>query len=193
MLLRLAYLAVTNTFALLRVLPMSERDKDIEILALRHQLLVLRRQVGKPAFTDTDRVVLAGLLHRVPGQRLCRLLLLVRPDMVLRWHRDLIKRRHAATCAPKRRGRPPTVRSIRALVLRLARGNPSWGYRRIHAELAALGIKVARLDRLGNPAGARRCARAATAEHDLGRLPAQPGGRAAGLRLLRDPHADRGP
>ena len=122
MLLRLAHLAVTNTFALLRLLPMSDRDKDIEILALRHQLLVLQRQVGKPAFTDTDRVMFAGLLHRLPRQRLCQLLLLVRPDTVLRWHRDLIKRRHAATCAPKRRGRPPTVRSIRALVLRLARG-----------------------------------------------------------------------
>jgi hypothetical protein len=140
MLLRLAYLAVTNTFALLRLLPMSDRDKDIEILALRHQLLVLQRQVGTPAFTDTDRVVLAGLLHRLPRQQLCQLLLLVRPDTVLRWHRDLIKRRHAATCAPKRRGRPPTVRSIRALVLRLARENPSWGYRRIHGELAALTV-----------------------------------------------------
>ncbi|MFC9528984.1 hypothetical protein [Streptomyces sp. NPDC056975] len=55
MLLRLAHLSVTNTFTLLRLLPMSERDKDIEILALRHQLLVLQRQVGRPAFTDTDR------------------------------------------------------------------------------------------------------------------------------------------
>ncbi|MGW3044477.1 hypothetical protein ACWC9T_31540 [Kitasatospora sp. NPDC001159] len=61
----------------------------------------------------------------------------------LRWHRDLLKRRHAATCTPKRRGRPPTVRSIRVLVLRLASENSSWGYRRIHGELAALGIKVA--------------------------------------------------
>jgi putative transposase len=61
----------------------------------------------------------------------------------LRWHRDLLKRRHAATCVPKRRGRPPTIRSIRTLVLRLARENASWGYRRIHGELAALGIQVA--------------------------------------------------
>ena len=68
---------------------MSERDKDIEILALRHRLLVLQRQVGKPAFTDTDRLVLPGPLHRLPRQRLCQLLLLVRPDTVLRWHRDL--------------------------------------------------------------------------------------------------------
>jgi putative transposase len=142
-LLRLAYLAVTNTFALLRLLPTSDCDKDIEILALRHQLLVLQRQVGKPAFTDTDRVVLAGLLHRLPRRRLYQLLLLVRPDTILRWHRDLIKRRHAETCTPKRRGRPPTVRSIRALVLGLARENSSWGYRRIHGELATLGIKVA--------------------------------------------------
>lgn len=58
-------------------------------------------------------------------------------------HRNLLKRRHAATCVPKRRGRPPTVRSIRALVQRLAQENSSWGYRRIHGELPALGIKVA--------------------------------------------------
>jgi transposase InsO family protein len=142
-LLRLAYLAATNAFAFLRLLPMSDGDKDIEILALRHQLLVLQRQVGKPAFTGTDRAILAGLLHHLPTAKLRRLLLLVRPDTVLRWHRNLMKRRHAATCMPKRRGRAPTVRSIRALVLRLARENSSWGYRRIHGELAALGIKVA--------------------------------------------------
>lgn len=71
--LRLAYLTVTNTFALLRLLPMSDRVKDIEILVLRHQLLVLQRQVGKPAFTDIDRAILAGfapaekLIHTVQG------------------------------------------------------------------------------------------------------------------------------
>nr|WP_202451984.1 integrase core domain-containing protein [Streptomyces sp. SID4948] len=140
---RLAYLAATNAFAFLRLLPMSNRDKDIEILALRHQLLVLQRQVGKPAFTDTDRAILAGLLHHLPMGKLRQLLLLVRPDTVLRWHRNLLKRHHATTCMPKRRGRPPTVRSIRALILRLARENSSWGYRRIHGELASLGIKVA--------------------------------------------------
>src|ERR1017187_5315380 len=127
----------------MRLLPMSDQEKDIEILALRHQLIVLQRQVGKPAFTQTDRMVLAGLLHHLPAGKLRQLLLLVRPDTLLRWHRDLIKGRHAAICAPKRRGRPRTVRSIRALVLRLARENSSWGYRRIHGELAVLGIKVA--------------------------------------------------
>ncbi len=69
--------------------------------------------------------------------------LLVRPDTVLRWHRDLIGRRHAAASRPKRPGRPRTLQSIRVLVLRLARENPSWGYRRLHGELLVLGVKVA--------------------------------------------------
>ena len=141
--LRLAYLALTNTFALIRMLPMSDRDKDAEILALRHQLAVLQRKVGKPAFTPNDRTLLAALLHHLPSRKLRQSRLLVRPDTILRWHRELLNQRHAATCAPKRRGRQRTVRSIRALVLRLARENPSWGYRRIHGELTALGIKVA--------------------------------------------------
>jgi putative transposase len=74
---------------------------------------------------------------------LCQIGLLVRPETVLRWHRDLIAARHARISRPKRVGRPPTVRSIRALVLRLARENSSWGYRRIHGELLVLGVKVA--------------------------------------------------
>jgi transposase len=72
-----------------------------------------------------------------------RLRLLVRLDTVLRWHRDLMKRHHARTCRPKRPGRPPTVCSIRALILRLVRENPCWGYRRVHGELTMLGIMVA--------------------------------------------------
>jgi len=69
--------------------------------------------------------------------------LLVRPDTVLRWHRDLVRRRHAARSRPRRPGRPRTVRFIRALVLRLVRENPGWGYRRVHGELLVLGVKVA--------------------------------------------------
>ncbi|NIY69259.1 integrase [Streptomyces malaysiensis] len=122
---------------------MSDKDKDIEILVLRHQLPLLQRQVGKPTFTDSDRAILAGLLHHLPKDRLRRLLLLVRPETVLRWHRELLRRRHAAACVPRRRGRPPTIQSIRTLALRLARENATWAYRRIHGELAALGIKVA--------------------------------------------------
>jgi putative transposase len=143
-LLRPAHLGVANVFALLRLLARSDHDKDTEILVLRHQIAVLQRQLAdqRIRFQPTDRALLAALLHPLPLPTLRRLRLLVHPDTVLRWHRDLLKRRHAATCVLKRRGRPPTVRSIRALVLRLTRENSSWGYRRIHGELAALGIKV---------------------------------------------------
>ncbi|WP_033355770.1 integrase core domain-containing protein [Kitasatospora aureofaciens] len=143
--LRLVYLTVTNALAALRLLPMSDRDKDVEILALRHQLTVLERQLGadKVRFAPQDRALLAALLAPLPREVLRRLRLLVQPDTVLRWHRDLMKQRHARTCRPKRPGRPPTVRSIRVLILRLVRENPSWGYRRVHGELATLGIKVA--------------------------------------------------
>jgi putative transposase len=72
-----------------------------------------------------------------------RIRLLVRPNTVLRWHRDLIARRHAWISRPKRAGRPPTVRSVRILQLRLARENSGWGYRRIHGEQLVLGMKVA--------------------------------------------------
>jgi hypothetical protein len=83
---RLAYLTVTNLFAALRLLPMSDRDKDAEILALRHQLAVLERQLGadRVKFTAEDRAFLAALLAPLPHQVLRRLRLLVRPDTVLR-------------------------------------------------------------------------------------------------------------
>ena len=136
---------MTNVFALVRLLPMSDRDKDAEILALRHQITVLERQLGtiRPRFSPADRAFLAALLHRLPRGVLGRFRLLIRPDTVLRWHRDLLARRHVARSRPRRPGRPRTIRSVRLLVLRLARENPSWGYRRIHGELLVLGIKTA--------------------------------------------------
>jgi putative transposase len=145
MLLRLAYLGITNAFALLRMLPGDGRDKDIEILSLRHQLAVLQRQLaGKQVrFEPVDRAWLAVLLNPLPRPTLRRLRLLVQPDTILKWHRELIARRHAAVSRPRRRGRPRTLRSIRALVLRLARENGSWGYRRVHGELLTLGVMVA--------------------------------------------------
>jgi putative transposase len=144
-LLRLAYLGLINTFALLRLFPMTDRDKDIEILVLRHQIAVLQRQLGdkRVRFNPADRALLAALLDRLPRQTLQRLRTLVRPDTILRWHRDLLHRHHARMSRQKRPGRPRTIRSIRVLVLRLTKENPSWGYRRIHGELLVLGIKVA--------------------------------------------------
>ncbi|AQW49541.1 integrase [Streptomyces hygroscopicus] len=145
MLLRLAYLGLTNAFAMLRLLPMGDRDKTVEILALRHQIMVLERQLGKERvrFAPSDRAFLAALLHRLPMDVLRGVRLLVRPDTVLRWHRDLLARRHAVASRPRRSGRPRTVHSVRAVVLRLAREKPGWGYRRLHGELLVLGVKVA--------------------------------------------------
>src|SRR5256714_7886661 len=139
MLLRLALLGITNAFALLRLLPGGDRDKDIEILSLRHQPAVLQRQLDgqRVRFEPVDRAWLAALLYPLPRPTLRRLRLLVRPDTILKWHRDLIARRHAALSLPRRRGRP------RPLVLRLARENTSWGYRRVHSELLPFRIKVA--------------------------------------------------
>jgi hypothetical protein len=142
-LLRLAYLSMTNVFAILRLLPMSDRDKDVEILALRHQISVLERQLSgqQVKFTAGDRAFLAALLHQLPTHVLRRMRLLARPDTVLRRHRDLVARRHAAQSRPKSGGRPRTVHSIRALALCLARKNPN--YRRLHGELLVLGVKAA--------------------------------------------------
>jgi transposase InsO family protein len=124
---------------------MSDREKDIEILTLRHQLSVLQRQLGtaRPRFEPADRALLAALLAPLPRETLWRLQLIVRPDTILRWHRDLLRQRHAEHSRRKHPGRPRTVASIRRLVLRLVRENPAWGYRRVHGELAMLGIKVA--------------------------------------------------
>jgi putative transposase len=131
--LRLTYLGMTNALAILRLLPMSDRDKDTEILVLRHQIMALHRQLGseKVRFDPTDRALLTALLHRLPIDRLHRLRLLVRPDTVpavaSRPHRPSPRGR----LRPKRAGRPRTLRSIRALVVRLAREDPRlaacWG------------------------------------------------------------------
>ena len=116
MLFRLAYLAVTNGLAMLRPLPMSDRAKDVEILAIRHQITVLERQLHsqgrKIRFAPTGRAFLAALLDRLPRDVLHRVRLLVRPETVLRWHRELIAARHARISRPKRSaGRAPSGRS----------------------------------------------------------------------------------
>jgi putative transposase len=112
-------------------------------LILRHQLAVLqRRQPCRPNLDWADRALLATLLAVIPKARRQALQLLVTPDTALRWHRDIV-RRWAARPMRGRTRRSATRRNIKALVLRLARENPGWGYRRIHGELAGLGVKIA--------------------------------------------------
>ena len=118
--------------------------KTAEILILRHQLAILqRRQPRRPKLNWADRALLAALLSVIPQARRHRLRPLVTPDTILRWHCDIVRRRQAARSAHGRTGRPATRRNIQALIRRLARENPEWGYRRIHGELAGLGVKVA--------------------------------------------------
>jgi putative transposase len=118
----------------------SEREKEIEILLLRHQLRVLERQVARPALTPADRALLVAFSRLLP-RRVWKTSCFVTPATVLRWHRDLVARRW--TYPRRRPGRPATAGDIRALVVRLARENPTWGYRRIQGELAGLGIGLA--------------------------------------------------
>ena len=144
MCLRLAFLLITRVTTWLRLSRREEAWQSAEILVLRHQLAVLqRRQPHHPHLTWADRALLAALLSVIPKARRHGLRLLVTPDTILRWHRDIVRRRWAARSKRRRTGRPATRRNVKALVLRLARENPEWGYRRIHGELAGLGVKVA--------------------------------------------------
>ena len=139
--LRFVYLAVLRVFGWLALLAWSDRAKDAEILILRHQVAVLRRQVKSPRLSWADRAVLSALARLLPGSRVRQLRLIISPRTLLRWHADLVRRHWA--CPRRGPGRPRTAPSVRALVLEMARDNPSWGYRRIHGELTGLGHKLA--------------------------------------------------
>jgi putative transposase len=127
--------------ALLGALVRSRRGvdaKDIELLVLRHELEVLRRQVARPKLRAADRALLAAAACHLP--RPLRGARVVTPRTLLRWHRALVRRRWRQRAG--RRGRPPVTAEVRALVVRLARENPRWGHRRISGEVAKLGFRV---------------------------------------------------
>jgi putative transposase len=136
----LAYWSLRRLLELVALRRGSEREKEIEILLLRHQLHVLERQVGRPQLTQADRALLAAFSRMLPRQT-WRRSLFVKPATLSRWHRELVARRW--TYPHRRPGRPPTPAEVRELVVRLAHENPSWGYRRIQGELAGLGVKLA--------------------------------------------------
>jgi transposase InsO family protein len=117
----------------------SDAANEVEILVLRHELAVLRRQVARPSCRPADRVFLAALARMLPCERWGSVF--VRPETIRRWHRSLLARRW--TYSHRRPGRPATDADARALIVRLARENPGWGYRRIQGELAGLGVRIA--------------------------------------------------
>jgi putative transposase len=133
----LCYLVLRRVLQLAALRFRSEEFKELEIVVLRHELAVLRRQAGRPELSPADRVFLAAASRLLP--RTSWRSFLVTPTTLLRWHRRLVTKRWTY---PGRVGRPPIDGEIRALVLRLARENPRWGYQRIAGELHGLGVAV---------------------------------------------------
>jgi putative transposase len=134
----LPYLTLCRSMQLLALLARGDAAKDLEILVLRHQLTVLRRQTPPPKLEPADRALLAAISHVLPGSRWS--CFFVKPDTLLRWHRRLIA--GAWTYPHHRTGRPPRYDGAQQLIVRLARENPRWGYQRIQGELLRLGVRV---------------------------------------------------
>lgn len=138
MLVSALYVVVGRLLELIVLVARGDRAKELEILVLRHELSILRRQVSRARFETHDRLLLSALSRVLPRHSWNAFL--VRPETLLRWHRRLVARRWTYPHQPS--GRPPIGREVRELVLRLARENPSWGYLRIVGELRKLGVAV---------------------------------------------------
>jgi hypothetical protein len=175
-LLSLVYRLLRCLFGLLAVLVRSDLSKDAELLVLRHENQMLRRQLSdRLRWEHIDRLWLTAL-SRLVNRRRWSEIFPVTPAMVLRWHRDLVARKWTYT-ERRRPGRPSTAISIRTLIVRMARENPAWGCGRIQGELARFGYASAASTvwEILHAAGYRSSAWAGRA--DLARVPGRPGPR----------------
>jgi hypothetical protein len=136
-LLSLCYFVLRGVLLLTALRYRSNDFKELEILVLRHEPAVLRRQTRRPAITTVDRLFLAAASRLLPRERWRSFM--ITPATLLQWHRRLVTKRWTYT---RPVGRPPIRVEIRALVIRLARENPRWGYQRIVGELKGLGLAV---------------------------------------------------
>ena len=139
MLLSVVYVVFLRILQLVFLLFRSAESKDLEIVVLRHELVVLRRHIRRPTFRTADRLFLAAASRSLP--RVSWSLFLVTPATLLRWHRRLVAKRWTYARPP---GRPPIGPEVRVLIVRFARENPRWGYQRIVGELKGLGVVVSR-------------------------------------------------
>ncbi|CAG6394705.1 hypothetical protein SCOCK_290041 [Actinacidiphila cocklensis] len=171
MFVRLLYLIATRVFAWLVLLSRSSAVKYAEILVLRQEVALLRRQVSTPRPTWPDRALIAALARLLP--RPLRRHRIVSPRTLLAWHQGLIKQKWTQ---PPSSGRPPPPEEIRDLIVRLGTENPRWGFRRVHGELRRLGHKA-------SPAAVRRVPRAA----GLGPAPRRHPARHAWTAFLKSP------
>jgi putative transposase len=135
------YLILRSLLACLMVLGRGELSKDAELLVLRHENAVLRRQIGRVRYQPSDRLWLAVLSRLIPRRRQGEVFA-VTPATLLTWHRRLVTRKWDYT-SRRRPGRPPTASAIRKLVIRIATDNPRWGHRRVQGELVRLGHPIA--------------------------------------------------
>ena len=138
MLLKIVYLLTCRVLGVAVLVFRGDRAKDAELLVLRHENAVLRRHVGRVRYEPADRVWFAALARLLPRRRWAEIFP-VTPATLLAWHRKLAASKYD-TSKRRKPGRPPTVPGIARLVVRLAKENPLWGYRRIHGELTKLGV-----------------------------------------------------
>ena len=141
MIFSVVYLVLRCVLGCLMVLARREVSKDAELLVLRHQNAVLRRQIGRVRYRPGDRLWLAALSRLIPRHRWGEVFA-VTPATLLAWHRRLVARKWDYT-SRRRPGRPPTAAAIRKLVIRMAKENPAWGHRRVQGEVIKLGHRIA--------------------------------------------------